>query len=411
MANPVRGALTRIADVYLRSRVLRCAALVVFGYLVFVLITGHPRTDAWATYRIDFDVYRLGGQAFRDGADLYGTLHRTVSGADLYFTYPPIAAVIFSLFTFIEFETGVEILTGLSIAALLVALWLVIRELGVSALNALWLTVPAAIFAVLTIPVRQTVEYGQVNLILMALVLIDLFLGRGRWWQGALVGIALSIKLTPAVFLAYFLMRRDWRAIAVGIGTAVVVTGLGFALAPRDSVTFWTSALRNPDRIGENAFAANQSLSGALHRLGLDGAEPLVWFVLCAAIGLACLALMRRLFHRGQDLTAALVMGLYALVASPVSWGHHFVWATLAVIAVGAAAVRARNAVPAVLLAAFALAGAWIYQGATFLWLPHPPQQNPHWTLPQQAFGSLYLWWVLAALALAWLASRSPAAT
>lgn len=410
MTHPARDAAATAMDRYLGSRALRGVAVVVFAWLVFVLVTGFPSTDPWATYRIDFDVYRMGGEAFLGGEDLYGQLFRTRSGAELFFTYPPIGAILFSLFSFVSFGAGAAILTGLSIASLVLSLWLVIRALGAGGRDAFWLAVLAGILAVWTIPVRETVEHGQINLILMALVLVDVLGRRQRWWRGSLVGLALSIKLTPAVFLAYFLLRRDWRALAMGIGSALFYTGLGFLLAPDDSWRYWTSALISPERIGANAFATNQSLSGAIHRLGFAGAETVVWFAVCAIIGLACLVLLRRLFTHGDAVMAAMVMGHYALLASPVSWGHHWVWSAPAVVVVLVWAWRCLPHWTGWALAGFAVAGAAVYLLAPHLWFPRPPQQNPNWSWWQQLVGSAYLWWAFGLLLVAWFAAPRAAA-
>ena len=92
-------------------------------------------------------------------------------------------------------------------------------------------------------PVMQTIEFGQVNLLLMALVAVDVLVVRPRWPRGLLVGIAAAIKLTPAAFVLYFLLRRDYRAAAVAAVSAALVTGLAFLVAPGPSWTFW---LDNP---------------------------------------------------------------------------------------------------------------------------------------------------------------------
>ena len=76
--------------------------------------------------------------------------------------------------------------------------------------TASWWTVgwllPAALFLE---PVRNTLNYGQVNVALMALVAADCLAAAPRWPRGALVGLAAAVKLTPAAFVLFFLLRRD----------------------------------------------------------------------------------------------------------------------------------------------------------------------------------------------------------
>ena len=63
-------------------------------------------------------------------------------------------------------------------------------------------------------PVRSTLAYGQVNIVLMALVALDCLTAEPRWPRGALTGLAAALKLTPAAFVLFFLLRRDYRAAA-----------------------------------------------------------------------------------------------------------------------------------------------------------------------------------------------------
>src|SRR5699024_4942311 len=114
----------------------------------------------------------------------------------------------------------------------------------------------------------------------MALVLVDVLRGRGRWWGGTLTGLAMAVKLTPAVFLLYFVLRRDWRGLATAIGSALAFTGIGHLLAPEDSVRYWTFAIGAAARSGGLRFSYNQSANGVVYRLGREGpAAPAVGVV------------------------------------------------------------------------------------------------------------------------------------
>ena len=69
-------------------------------------------------------------------------------------------------------------------------------------------------------PIRSNFDFGQINVVLMTLVIADCVPRKTPWPRGMLLGIAIALKLTPAVFLLYFLLRRDTRALLVdrGIG-------------------------------------------------------------------------------------------------------------------------------------------------------------------------------------------------
>ena len=68
--------------------------------LAVVLAVAHAcwRLFGHIPYRIDVDVYRMGGRAWLDGRPLYadGAVFRTQAGLELPFTYPPLAAIGFS---------------------------------------------------------------------------------------------------------------------------------------------------------------------------------------------------------------------------------------------------------------------------------------------------------------------------
>ena len=132
-----------------------------------------------------------------------------------------------------------------------------------------WL-LPAAL---LLEPVRNTLAYGQINIVLMALVALDCLTEAPRWPRGALIGLAAAVKLTPAAFVLFFLLRRDYRAAAAAGVSFAAATAAGFVLAGHDSVRYWTAAVFQTGRIGNPATPANQCLQAVLARAGL-GCTP-----------------------------------------------------------------------------------------------------------------------------------------
>ena len=63
------------------------------------------------------DVYRLGAQVFRDGGDLYGRLPDTEIGANLPFTYPPVAAALFVPLTWIPLTLANVLFSAATVGA------------------------------------------------------------------------------------------------------------------------------------------------------------------------------------------------------------------------------------------------------------------------------------------------------
>ena len=134
-------------------------------------------------------------------------------------------------------------------------------------------------------PYRETLSFGQVNLLLLFLVALDLLVGvaGGRRWAGVGIGLATAIKLTPGVFILYLLVTRRWRAALVAAGTAALATLAAAAVDPAASREFWTAALWDTDRVGSLAFVSNQSLQGLVARLDPEHPSSLAWAVLVVA--------------------------------------------------------------------------------------------------------------------------------
>jgi alpha-1,2-mannosyltransferase len=298
--------------------------------------------------RIDLDVYRIGADVWLSGGDLYGLLPPTSIGNHLPFTYPPFAAVLFTPFTLVPHEVAGILLTAMSVAALLLVVVTVLRSLGVRPSYVLLGAVMPV--ALLLEPVRVTLYFGQVNILLMALVVLDCLVRHPRWPRGVLVGLAAAIKLTPAAFVLFFLLRGDRRA-AVTAGVSFLgVTATGFLLNPAGSVKYWTTTLFNPDRIGKVTQESNQSINGVLERIGIE--RGLLWLLLVAVVVAVGAVALRRAAH---PVDALGVNACVVLLVSPVSWSHHWVW----VVPVLLAAWRVRPALAAGGAALFVLSPHW----------------------------------------------------
>lgn len=355
-------------------------------------------------YRIDVDVYRLGARAWLDGQPLYTdeALFHTASGLDLPFTYPPLAAIAFCPFAWLPLPAASAAITCTTLAALIIAMAIVLAGLAVSPgprtapgpdwLHRTWLA--AAIVApavVLFEPIRSNFNFGQVNAVLMALVIADCVPRRTPWPRGALLGLAVALKLTPAVFVLYFLLRRDGRAALTTVASFLVAALAGFALAARDSWQYWTDTIRNTDRIGGAALNTNQNLAGALARLALtDHQRSVLWAAGSVLVLAITLWATRRVLGAGEPVLALICVALFGLLVSPVSWSHHWVWTLPAIVVTGVLAYRRRSPALGVLSAAGA---------ALLIWSPIrllPENHEPTATWWRQLLGMSYVWWALA---------------
>ena len=336
-------------------------------------------------YHIDLDVYRAGGQAWLAGEHLYAQDYQVTSGMILPFTYPPLAAVLFSSLSVASLPVVSVTWTVASWAGLWACLWLVLRSLkkDAAATWAAWCMVPAA----LAEPITETFSFGQINILLALIVLVD-FLVLPRRLRGVLLGLAISIKLTPAVFVLVYFARREWRALATTAGASIAWVGVGFVAAPASSRDYWLSTLQDSERIGGLAYSSNQSLRGFLERVGAGD----WWLAGVVVIILACGAAVYRV-RAGGVVPMILIAAQLSLLASPVSWSHHYVW--LVLLAAYVTALLPRSVWLAGLL--------WLVLFARGHWLvPYTQNQELEWSLWQAIPGNDYFWlsWVVVLCAL-----------
>jgi len=248
-------------------------------------------------------------------------------------------------------------MTLASLAALGLSLWLVFGALGYKDRPAVRLgaTFGVSALALATEPVQQTLALGQVNLLLMLLVVADLFTagaltpggskGRTRWWHGLGIGIAAGVKLTPLIFIPYLLLIRRYRQAATAAGVFAATAALGYAILPGDSSTYWAHGLfLKANRIVFLGTRGNQSLRGVLTRLAGSVSEGTVpWIAAAVVIAVAGLAAAALLYRARQPVPAMLACALTGLLVSPLSWDHHWVWVApgIALLAhLGASAAR-----------------------------------------------------------------------
>ena len=371
--------------------------------LAFFLLSHTWHSVGLAPYRIDLDVYRIAGQVWLHGGNLYGSLPATAGGIHLPFSYPPLAAVLLSPLSTMPMAVAGAVLTLITVALAAVVLRVFLRSLGGAAGlrggAGSWWTVGWLLPAALLLePVRNTIDYGQVNVAMMALVALDCLTARTRWPRGALVGIAAAVKLTPGAFVLYFLLKRDYRAAGTAALSFAATTGVGFLVAPRDSVRYWTSVVVQTGRPGDPAYAANQSIQGVLARAGL-APHSVTGLVTWAALSVLVLAIacagMRRALAARVDAWALSLNAFAALLISPISWSHHWVWGETALLTLAllsrARGRRAGLAVAGCGLLVFAAAPQW--------WFPSGNDVELHWSAWEQVLGSSYV--ILAVIILA----------
>ena len=332
---------------------------------------------------------------FRDGGMVYDWMRpRTPYG----FTYPPFAGLMMAPMAFLPFPMVVTLATvGTVLSTALVVWWLtgsMVRRAGWPA----WFALAVAVcLAVAFEPVRETITFGQVNTLLLALVVGDVLHGvaRGTRWAGVGIGLATAFKLTPGVFIVYLLVTGRWRAALTAMGSATAATLVAGAIFPDESREFWTSALWDTDRVGVLSYLSNQSLRGLVARLPVDDVASTVWLVLVLLSVGWWVRRVRAAVAAGDETAGLAFTGVLGCLISPVTWVHHCVWLLPALIRcldAGLSAARGtRERRPLYLAVA-----AYLVMTSRLTWLwEHRPRP------PLELIGSnLYVWFSLALMAL-----------
>ncbi len=347
---------------------------------------------------VDSGVYRAGGLALLHGDPLYGSLRFLPNiSHGLPFTYPPVAAVLFLPLAALP----PQLVWGVFAVLTVLGLVLVLRT-SVTVAGPPWL-VPALGFGVFALePVWRGLGLGQINVVLMALVVLDvLVLPRNRY-RGVLVGLAAAIKLTPLIFVLHLLVTGRRADAARALGTFLGLNVVCLLVLPRDTLTYWRTQLLGGDNATGASFGRNQSLNGLIQRIvGHSGLA----FPLAVLAGLACLAIAlpmaRTLERRGDALGALLVTAFCGLLVSPISWTHHWVWLVPLAGLLVSRAVRRPSMATILPIAGLAALGTGI---CTMMPVGNDAEQ--HWNILQLLLGNAYVLGTLAVLAV--LAIRLP---
>ncbi|TCC03938.1 glycosyltransferase 87 family protein [Kribbella soli] len=301
-----------------RTAVLVVAAVAFLGFCWWFWPAGYVQSD--------LRVYVVAARAFLHGQDIYTAHLAFPKELALGFTYPPFAALVFTPVAALGTGTGRVVMTLVNASCLLAIGVLMTRALRPAWSRERVLALGFGVGALgLTLePVRSTFALGQVNLILLVLLLVDLLGRTPRRFRGVLIGVATGIKLTPGIFILYLLVTRRFREAAVAIGTTAGTMLIGVVVMPDASRQFWTHYIFDPSRPGPTHFISNQAWRGVFARVagGVEGIGPIWLLAVALTVAVGCYA-ARRL----DRLDGILVTALVGLLVSPISWSGHWVWA------------------------------------------------------------------------------------
>ena len=346
------------------------------------------------------------------------------------FTYPPFGAWALSPLTWFDYEAAARLMIMAIALQTAVIVALVGRSLGWSWGSAFAIAPWAAILVQQCLePFTQSVGFAQVNTAMMALVMIDVAAPPSWKGRGVASGLAAAIKLTPAIAVLIFLLRRQWRSAITMVATSLAVTLLSWVISPGESARFFFDAMWDPQRAGDAYYTSNQNLKGFVARALPENTWSIAWAITVALALVAAVWLCLRIQaaatsvvtpHVISDdaapdvvatapapvlpenlatlLTAAVIMTL-GLLVSPITWSHHWVWGLATVVVLIVVALRLKS---------LALMGTALVQGVLLImaphwWFPYGQVNELHWNVAEQLVGSSYTLAAIASgVALAW---------
>src|ERR1700722_1667491 len=315
----------------------------VAAILYLVAIATHPMNSMLKGF--DLQVY-LGGahEALHHSHSLYTWAFEKHPG--IQFTYTPFAALVFAAGLALPFTGLMAVVTVVSLFALVATVWIAFRELGWEKTSRLGATLLLSGLLLWTEPFQRALFLGQVEPVLMLLVVWDLCQPDRRGGKGPDTGIAAGIKLVPLLFIVYLLLTRRFRQAAVAAAAFVVTVVIGFIALPNASVTWWFDG--NFFQAGRTGFVGagqNQSLRGMMTRLiGSVNGPVAPWLLVAVVVALLGLAAAVVLDQHGYTFAGLMAAALTALLISPISWDHHWVWIAPGLALIVDAAGRAGRA-------------------------------------------------------------------
>jgi alpha-1,2-mannosyltransferase len=362
------------------------------GAISFVITMTRALDIGISTYQVDFDVYLMGAKQIFTG-HLYTSYLASPREA---FTYPPISALLFVPFTALSRVTAQATWAGLSVILLTSFLYCSLRAVRPSSrksdlmLSALILTFPAMVLN----PVNMTFGFGQINILLALLVLVDLttftVLKNHSIPRGIMTGIAAALKLTPLIFVPFLFATKQIRAGCVALVTFSVCGVVMLAVAPSESWSYWTRYVLDSHRVGGTVYISNQSLRSTMYRFNHGPVPEGLFILLVLSIGLVGLSAAVWAYRSSSPLLGILLCAVTGLLVSPITWAHHLVW--VVPIIIWLALAQDRPAFGRVWAVGVTV---WFWYGA--IWrVPHGRRAELHDSLAQLMVGNSYTLAMLA---------------
>lgn len=280
---------------------------------------------------VDYGVYRSVGSLIFLGESIYikppGGIFLPPG---LPFVYTPFTALILSVFAFFPEPLGIFLWTFLNASA-----FCTIILLSWHGRNKRIILFLLVMFSFFNVSVQHFI-FGQINMILVLMCLYDFLRKENKNIpKGTLIGIAAGIKLTPLLFVAFFIYAKKWKEAIFSIISGLFTIMIGGVFLPCDSYQYFGSKIFNLSSVvdlGENfATSGNSSLQGVVARIW--GVRENFWVTLISVlVAIWAFWIAREFCKMNDNLAACAVLGITSCLLSPVSWLHHWIWVIPAIL-------------------------------------------------------------------------------
>jgi alpha-1,2-mannosyltransferase len=279
-------------------------------------------------YGLDLRVYRAAVDSWRSRQNPYLL---TFTHSNLPFTYPPFALLVLSPLTWAPFPVTQWLLSAAGLAAATGSIVLVRRDMGATVTRRLWWqSFTWSCFSLIALePARSAIDYGQVEFILMFIVVADLLMTASPY-RGIGIGLAAAVKLTPLSFVIVLAVSRDVKSVIRAAVSFFTWTVLSWLLWPGASGTYWFNDMSNAARVGPITYAGNECWYAILHRPPFPASgSGFAWLLLSFITLAASTFIAWRCVSAGHKAPAIVAIALASLLISPISWTHHWIWVLL----------------------------------------------------------------------------------
>jgi alpha-1,2-mannosyltransferase len=334
----------------------------------------------------DLNVYNDAGLVTRQ---LPSYLYVWQLSSTVKFTYTPFAGIVFAGCSYLSWSVLRWLMTVASLASIPITVWLTLGAMGRRGLGRAGLALAVAAVSLWLEPVTKALFLGQIEPLLLLLVVWDLTRDDGRSFKGAGIGVAAGIKLVPLLFIPYLLAAGKIRQAIVATGAFAATVLIGFIVLPGPSMSYWlTGYFIRPGRTGGVDSLVNQSLLGMLARhAGSGNAAQPIWLPVTLAVAVGGIAGAALLSRAGKPVPSWVLVGITSVLVSPISWDHHWVWIVPVLAMIAGLAMDYRGVLRWLFLAAGLVTavvfGAWpsTYSGPTAFvpergllgWFVRPP--------------------------------------